>query len=224
MVSIELLNDDEKGAPRSPLLMLEGPKEKAKRKRRTAEQIAENARMKLEKDLEVRREKAKAAAQKKNEKRKEAKTKRVKNRNAARGTIKERVLHAALQEGLPFANEDIKIPLKGAKLDKVQDYLRAAKARYYKREKLPNSITRRALELAAVERLNPALIKRTAKAKNVNAILAAARKKASKNTDKTQRIQQRQAIMERIMGEFNLATEKDVQKIVCYRAASERKK
>jgi hypothetical protein len=217
MAEIELLAEVKEDAPAVE-------KAKAKRVKRTAEQIAANAKAKMEKALEARIQKAINAERKKQEKRNAAKTKRATNRNQARKTVHNRVMSAARATGLPFANEDFKIPAKGAKVEKVGDYLRAAKARYYKRTGLPDSITRLALERALAEGLNTKHIKRTVRAKDVNAILAVARKKATKNTGKTQRIQQRQAIMERVMAEFNLPNEKEVQKIVCYRAASERKK
>lgn len=217
MAEIELVAEVKEDAPAVE-------KAKAKRVKRTAEQIAANAKAKMEKTLEARIQKAINAERKKQEKRNAAKTKRVANRNQARKTVHNRVMSAARATGLPFANEDFKIPAKGAKVEKVGDYLRAAKARYYKRTGLPDSITRLALERALAEGLNTKHIKRTVRAKDVNAILAVARKKATKNTGKTQRIQQRQAIMERVMAEFNLPNEKEVQKIVCYRAASERKK
>lgn len=199
-------------------------KEKVKRARRTAEQIAANARAKLEKDMEARIEKARLAEYKKQQKKETSKAKRATNRNQARQTVRNRVLSAARATGLPFANEDFKIPVKGAKAEKVEDYLRAAKARYYKRTKLPDSITRMALERAALEQLDPALIKRTTRAKTVNDILATARKKAVKTTGKTQRIQQRNAMIEHLKVQFGIADEKEIQKIVCYRATAERKK
>jgi hypothetical protein len=219
MVSIEVIDENS-----PPVLLLEGPKEKVKRVRRTAEQIAANARAKLDRDLQARIQKAAEAERKKQAKRNAAKSKRAANRNASRQTVRNRVLSAARATGLPFANEDIKVPLKGAKAEKVGDYLRAAKARYYKRTKLPDSITRMALERAAAEGLNAKHIKRTVRAKDVNAILAAARKKVSKNTGKTQRIQRRNEIIGHVKAHFGIADDKEVQKIVCYRGAAERKK
>ncbi len=192
--------------------------------KRTAEEIAANARAKLEKDLEARIEKARQAELKKQEKKAAAKTKRATNRNQARQTVRNRVLSAARATGLPFANEDLKIPAKGAKIEKVGDYLRAAKARYYKRTKLPDSITRLALEQAAAEGLNIKHVKRTARAKNVNAILAAARKKTAKTSGKTQRIQQRNAMIDHLKAQFGIADSKEVQRMVCYRGDAERKK
>lgn len=218
MAVLELMDEVKENAPPN------AGKAKAKRVKRTAEQIAANARAKMEKDLQTRIQKAVEAEERKQRKKEEAKTKRASNRNLARKTVHNRIMSAARATGLPFANEDFKIPAKGAKVEKVGDYLRAAKARYYKRTGLPDSITRLALERAAAEGLNTKHIKRTVRAKDVNAILAVARKKASKNTGKTQRIQQRQAIIERVMAEFGLPNEKEVQKIVCYRATSERKK
>lgn len=202
----------------------EAPKKADKKAKRTAEQIAANARALAQRKMDERVAKAIAAEKKKQEKREEQKTKRAANRNVARQTVKNRALSAARATGLPFTNEDLKIPQKGAKMEKIGDYIRAAKARYYKRTKLPDSITRAAIELAQQQGINVKHVKRTAKAKNVNAILAAARKKMDKTMGKTQRIEKRNEIIRHVMDHFPIKEPKEVQRLVCYRDAADRKK
>lgn len=202
----------------------EAPKKAGRKPRRTAEQIAANAVAAAQKKIDERVAKAVAAKKKKQEKRQTEKSKRAANRDVARQTVKNRALSAARATGLPFTNEDLKIPQKGAKLEKIGDYIRAAKARYYKRTKLPDSITRAAIELARQEGINAKHVKRTVKAKNVNAILAAARKKVDKTSGRTQRIQRRNEIIQHVMAQYGIVEPKEVQKIVCYRDPADRKK
>lgn len=192
--------------------------------RRTVAQIAENARKKADERIKAATKKAINAETKRQEKRNLTKAKLAKERNVGRQTVKNRVLSAAQATGLPFNNADIKIPSKGAKLEKVGDYLKAAKARYYKRTELPNSITRAAMVLAAEQGINVKYIKRTARSKDVNAILEAARKKMGKTSGKTKRIQQRDEIIKHVMDKFDISDAKEVQKAVCYRDTAERKK
>ena len=191
-----------------------------KKPKRTLEQIAANAVATAQRKMDERVAKAIAAEKKRQEKKKD----RAADRNVARQTVKNRALSAARATGLPFTNEDLKVPQKGAKLEKIGDYIRAAKTRYYKRTKLPDSITRAAIELAQQEGINVKHVKRTVKAKNVNAILEAARKKMGKTTGKTQRIQRRNEIIHHVMAQFGIANAKEVQKVVCYRDTAERKK
>jgi len=223
MAFLELM-EEEKNQVASIVAEAAKPAVAGKKAKRTAQQIAANARKKVEDQLQARIQKAIAAEEKKQARRNLTKATRAKERNAGRQTVKNRVLSAARVTGLPFNNADFKIPSKGAKLEKVGDYLRAAKARYYKRTELPNSITRAAMVLAEKEGINVKHVKRTARSKDVNAILAAARKKMGKVTGKTQRVQRRNEIIEHVMGQFGIATPKEVQTAVCYREASERKK
>ena len=234
MPEIEELDEKGEVIPRAPSPKKASPPKKGASmyKGMTRAQIAEAAtKRKLEeidKKMEAARQKLLDAEQKRQTKRNLTKATKAAERNVTRKEIQNRLLSAAKETGLSFEKNELKLPAKGAKMEKIANYLKAAKARYYKRTKKPNSVTREAIRRGAEEHINAKYIKRTATAKNVNAILAAARKKMEKAvgkvSGKTARIELRDRILKKIMEEEKFLSMKEAQKAACYRSTDERKK
>ena len=190
-------------------------KPKEKRKRLTAEEKLMAAEEKIRAAAAKAEERARATQAKKNAKKAADRATRNTAKKALRDQLFAAVMNRAADNQLSFKAEHVKIPAVAA--NNVDKYYQAAKKRYYaKHPTKKSSIHRLAIDAAQEQGIPEQYVKKTTRNKTVNAMIAAAKKRYNKNTEKRDKTGRRAAIMSMIQEKFSL-NETDAMKVICVR-------
>jgi hypothetical protein len=194
-------------------------REKKEKERKEKAEAAEKKRhedfdKKLKEAADKRRAKAEKALANRTAKAQRDRNKRVSNRATLRTTLHARVLAKAREEAASLANDDIKIPEKGASESKFQTYVNAAKKRFYKRTKRMTPAQQNMMRRLANQGINTKYVKFGSRYKTYNNVLKAAQKRASKNGSKTQKGLKREQILAYAQASLGM-DEKAVRSAIC---------
>jgi hypothetical protein len=194
-------------------------REKKEKERREKAEAAEKKRRenfetKLKQAANKRRARAEKALANRTAKRQRNKNKLAESRATLRATLHARVLAKAREEAVSLANEDIKIPEKGAAESKFQTYVNAAKKRFYKRTKRMTPAQQAMMQRLANNGINAKYVKFGSRYKTYENVLKAAQKRANKNGSKTQKSQKREQILAYAQASLGM-DEKAVRSAIC---------
>jgi hypothetical protein len=161
-----------------------------------------------------RRARAEKALANRTAKRQRNKNKLAESRATLRNTLHARVLAKAREEVASLANDDIKIPEKGAAESKFQTYVNAAKKRFYKRTKRMTPAQQAMMQRLANNGINAKYVKFGSRYKTYENVLKAAQKRANRNGSKTQKSAAREQILAYAQDTLGM-NEKAVRSAIC---------